>query len=386
MIKLGIVMDPIATINIKKDTSFAMLLEAQRRGYELHYMEMNDLYLINGEARARTRTLSVEQNYDKWYEFKSEQDLPLADLDVILMRKDPPFDTEFIYATYILERAEEKGTLIVNKPQSLRDCNEKLYTAWFSDLTPETLVTRNKAQLKAFWQKHGDIIMKPLDGMGGASIFRVKESDPNIGVIAETLTELGSRYCMAQNYLPAIKDGDKRVLVVDGEPVPYCLARIPQGGETRGNLAAGGRGEPRPLTESDWEIARQAEITEGAAAQDWLTTAMKRLTPELRDVGRQGGNWWRECHVGFLSGILNPKNSLFYASLFSLGFERGTSFGVQLGYGVWMFCAVLIWDLCIARAAGHPPVVRRFMAHVRKVERVTGVVLLGIAAGIVGAR
>ena len=216
MIKLGIVMDPIATINIKKDTSFAMLLEAQRRGYELHYMEMNDLYLINGEARARTRTLSVEQNYDKWYDFTGEQDLPLADLDVILMRKDPPFDTEFIYATYILERAEEKGTLIVNKPQSLRDCNEKLFTAWFSELTPETLVTRNKAQLKAFWEKHGDIIMKPLDGMGGASIFRVKAGDPNLGVITETLTELGSRYCMAQNYLPAIKDGDKRVLVVDG--------------------------------------------------------------------------------------------------------------------------------------------------------------------------
>ncbi|EBQ3104888.1 glutathione synthase [Salmonella enterica] len=261
MIKLGIVMDPIAHINIKKDTSFAMLLEAQRRGYELHYMEMADLYLINGEARARTRTLSVEQNYDKWYEFGSEQKIKLADLDVILMRKDPPFDTEFIYATYILERAEEEGTLIVNKPQSLRDCNEKLYTAWFADLTPETLVTRNKAQLKAFWEKHGDIIMKPLDGMGGASIFRVKKGDPNIGVIAETLTELGNRYCMAQNYLPAIKDGDKRVLVVDGEPVPYCLARIPQGGETRGNLAAGGRGEPRPLSESDWEIARRVGPT-----------------------------------------------------------------------------------------------------------------------------
>ena len=153
MIKLGIVMDPIANINIKKDSSFAMLLEAQRRGYELHYMEMNDLYLINGEARARTRIVNVEQNYDKWYEFGTEQDIALADLNVILMRKDPPFDTEYIYCTYILERAEEKGTLIVNKPQSLRDCNEKLFTAWFSDLTPETLVTRNKAQLKAFWEK-----------------------------------------------------------------------------------------------------------------------------------------------------------------------------------------------------------------------------------------
>ncbi|EIZ9127194.1 glutathione synthase [Cronobacter sakazakii] len=261
MIKLGIVMDPIANINIKKDSSFAMLLEAQRRGYELHYMEMADLYLDNGEGRARTRLVSVEQNYDKWYEFGTEQDIALADLDVVLMRKDPPFDTEFIYATYILERAEEKGTLIVNKPQSLRDCNEKLFTAWFPDLTPHTLVTRNKAQLKAFWEKHGDIILKPLDGMGGASIFRVKEGDPNLSVIAETLTVLGSRYCMAQNYLPAIKDGDKRVLVVDGEPVPYCLARIPQGGETRGNLAAGGRGEPRPLTDSDWEIARRVGPT-----------------------------------------------------------------------------------------------------------------------------
>ncbi|EGT5652364.1 glutathione synthase [Cronobacter sakazakii] len=261
MIKLGIVMDPIANINIKKDSSFAMLLEAQRRGYELHYMEMADLYLDNGEGRARTRLVSVEQNYDKWYEFGTEQDIALADLDVVLMRKDPPFDTEFIYATYILERAEEKGTLIVNKPQSLRDCNEKLFTAWFADLTPHTLVTRNKAQLKAFWEKHGDIILKPLDGMGGASIFRVKEGDPNLSVIAETLTVLGSRYCMAQNYLPAIKDGDKRVLVVDGEPVPYCLARIPQGGETRGNLAAGGRGEPRLLTDSDWEIARRVGPT-----------------------------------------------------------------------------------------------------------------------------
>ena len=261
MIKLGIVMDPIADINIKKDSSFAMLLEAQRRGYELHYMEMADLYLTNGEARARTRLLSVEQNYDKWYEFGSEQDIDLASLNVVLMRKDPPFDTEFIYATYILERAEEKGTLIVNKPQSLRDCNEKLFTAWFADLTPETLVTRNKAQLKAFWEKHHDIIFKPLDGMGGTSIFRVKEGDPNLPVIAETLTELGSRYCMAQNYLPAIKDGDKRVLVVDGEPVPYCLARIPQGGETRGNLAAGGRGEPRPLSDSDWDIARRVAPT-----------------------------------------------------------------------------------------------------------------------------
>ncbi|NCI17024.1 glutathione synthase [Cronobacter muytjensii] len=305
MIKLGIVMDPIASINIKKDSSFAMLLEAQRRGYELHYMEMADLYLNNGDARARTRLVSVEQNYDKWYEFGTEQDIALADLDVVLMRKDPPFDTEFIYATYILERAEEKGTLIVNKPQSLRDCNEKLFTAWFADLTPHTLVTRNKAQLKAFWEKHGDIILKPLDGMGGASIFRVKEGDPNLSVIAETLTELGSRYCMAQNYLPAIKDGDKRVLVVDGEPVPYCLARIPQGGETRGNLAAGGRGEPRPLSDSDWEIARRVGPT--LKAKELIFVGLDIIGDKLTEINVTSPTCIREIEAQFpisITGML----------------------------------------------------------------------------------
>ncbi|ELY4776201.1 glutathione synthase [Cronobacter turicensis] len=305
MIKLGIVMDPIANINIKKDSSFAMLLEAQRRGYELHYMEMADLYLDNGEGRARTRLVSVEQNYDKWYEFGTEQDIALADLDVVLMRKDPPFDTEFIYATYILERAEEKGTLIVNKPQSLRDCNEKLFTAWFADLTPHTLVTRNKAQLKAFWEKHGDIILKPLDGMGGASIFRVKEGDPNLSVIAETLTVLGSRYCMAQNYLPAIKDGDKRVLVVDGEPVPYCLARIPQGGETRGNLAAGGHGEPRPLTDSDWEIARRVGPT--LKAKGLIFVGLDIIGDKLTEINVTSPTCVREIEAQFpvsITGML----------------------------------------------------------------------------------
>ncbi|MFI0488319.1 MAG: glutathione synthase [Yersinia sp. (in: enterobacteria)] len=256
MIKLGIVMDPISSINIKKDSSFAMLLEAQRRDWELHYMEMSDLYLRDGDGRARTRLLSVKSEADNWFDFSVEQDLRLHDLDVILMRKDPPFDTEFIYATSILERAEDKGTLVVNKPQSLRDCNEKLFTAWFPELTPNTLVSRSQDHIRKFHQEHGDIILKPLDGMGGSSIFRVKQDDPNLSVIIETLTALGSRFCMAQNFLPAIKNGDKRVLVVDGEPVPYCLARIPAQGETRGNLAAGGRGEARPLSESDWRIAR----------------------------------------------------------------------------------------------------------------------------------
>ncbi|MGL9759830.1 MAG: glutathione synthase [Symbiopectobacterium sp.] len=263
MIMLGIVMDPIDSINIKKDTSFAILLEAQRRGYELHYMEMKDLYLHAGEARATTRRLNVQYDYDSWYNFhgEGEQDIALHELDTVLMRKDPPFDTEFIYATYILERTEERGTLIVNKPQSLRDCNEKLFTSWFPHLIPDTLVTRRADKLRQFYQQHGDVILKPLDSMGGASIFRLKQDDANVSVIIETLTEHGQCYCMAQNYLPAIKDGDKRILVVDGEPVPYCLARIPKSDETRGNLAAGGRGEARPLTESDWKIVRAVAPT-----------------------------------------------------------------------------------------------------------------------------
>ncbi|MFZ4835586.1 glutathione synthase [Rouxiella sp. Mn2063] len=297
MIKLGIVMDPIASINIKKDTSFAMLLEAQSRGYELHYMEMDSLYLRGGEGRATTRKLSVKQDYAEWYQFGNEQDIALHDLDVILMRKDPPFDTEFIYATYILERAEEKGTLIVNKPQSLRDCNEKLFTAWFPELTPDTLVTRNAAQLRAFHQEHSDVILKPLDGMGGASIFRLKPEDANVSVIIETLTEHGSRFCMAQNYLPAIKDGDKRVLVVDGEPVPYCLARIPAQGETRGNLAAGGRGEARPLSESDWAIARAVAPT--LKAKGLIFVGLDIIGDRLTEINVTSPTCAREIEAAF---------------------------------------------------------------------------------------
>ncbi|KFZ39011.1 glutathione synthetase [Shewanella mangrovi] len=255
MIKLGIVMDPIADINIKKDTSFAMLLAAQSRGYQLYYMEMADLAMVEGEARAYMRPITVRQHADDWFTLGEAQESPLSDLDVILMRKDPPFDTEFIYATYMLERAEEAGVLIVNKPQSLRDANEKLFTAWFNEFTPITLVTRDAKRLRAFHKEHGDVILKPLDGMGGASIFRLKQDDANVGVIIETLTDHGQRYAMAQKYIPEIVDGDKRILVVDGEPMPYCLARIPQKGETRGNLAAGGSGRAQPLSESDWKIA-----------------------------------------------------------------------------------------------------------------------------------
>ncbi|MBW3528039.1 glutathione synthase [Shewanella sp. NKUCC05_KAH] len=256
MIKLGIVMDPISEINIKKDSSFAMLMAAQERGYQLFYMEMADLAMVNGVAMANMRPLTVFNDASKWFELGEATDTPMSELDVILMRKDPPFDTEFIYATYMLERAEEQGVLIVNKPQSLRDANEKLFTAWFSEFTPETIVTRDAKRIRAFHQAKGDIILKPLDGMGGTSIFRVKQDDPNLGVIIETLTSYGQQYAMAQAFIPEITKGDKRILVVDGEPVPYALARIPMKGETRGNLAAGGSGVAQPLSDSDWAIAR----------------------------------------------------------------------------------------------------------------------------------
>lgn len=296
-IKLGIVMDPISAINIKKDSSFAMLLQAQQRGYEVHYMEMADLYLLEGEARASTKLLSVEQNPDKWFSFSSQQDIALNELDVILMRKDPPFDTEYIYATYILERAEDEGTLIVNKPQSLRDANEKLYTSWFSQFTPKTLVSRDAKRLKAFYQSEQDIILKPLDGMGGASIFRLKPNDANVSVIIETLTEHGQRYAMAQRYIPQITDGDKRILVVNGKPVPYCLARIPASGETRGNLAAGGRGEARPLSESDWQIANAIGPT--LKAKGLIFVGLDVIGDKLTEINVTSPTCIREIEAAF---------------------------------------------------------------------------------------
>jgi glutathione synthase len=260
-IKLGMVMDSIQKINIKKDTSFAMLLEAQARGWELHYMELNDLYLRNGRAYARTRTLTVQRDPQRWFEFHLEQDMPLDELDVILMRKDPPFDQEYIYATYLLERAENLGVYVVNKPQSLRDANEKLFTAWFPQCCAETLVAREPERIRHFLHEQEEIILKPLDGMGGTSIFRLRRGDPNLSVILETMTRYNTRYVMAQKYLPEIVDGDKRILLVNGEAVPYALARIPAAGETRGNLAAGGRAEGRKLTERDWWIAKQVGPT-----------------------------------------------------------------------------------------------------------------------------
>ena len=256
-IRIGIVMDPISAIHYKKDSSLAMLLAAQQRNWQLSYMEPQDLYLHNGKAMAGMRPLSVFADPQHWYELGDAAQAPLSELDVILMRKDPPFDNEFLYATHILEAAERDGVLVVNRPSSLRDCNEKLFATQFPQCSPQNTVTRRADILRAFISEHQDVILKPLDGMGGTMIFRVRDNDPNISVIIETLTEHGQQQIMAQRYLPEIKQGDKRILMIDGEPVPYCLARIPQAGETRGNLAAGGRGEARPLSERDRWIAAE---------------------------------------------------------------------------------------------------------------------------------
>lgn len=255
--KIAILMDPIGKINIKKDSSFAMLVEAKKRKHQLYYLEQSDLMLKDGCVHARVRKLDVFEDPAKWYRLEEPEIVPLDSMDSLLMRKDPPFDMEFVYTTYLLELAQNQGLLVVNDARSLRDHNEKLFTALFPQCCTEMLVTRSESELRQFISLHKDVILKPLDGMGGSSIFRVKDNDPNIGVIIETLTQMGQETTMAQKFIPDISNGDKRVLMVDGEPIPYCLARIPAKGETRGNLAAGGRGEARPLTERDLWIAKQ---------------------------------------------------------------------------------------------------------------------------------
>jgi len=250
-------MDPIEQIKVPKDSSFAMLLAAQARGWTLWYMELNDLWLCDGQANAFMRQLQVRDDPKHWFTLGSSQTAPLETLSVILMRKDPPFDLEYIVATYLLEQAEAAGTLVINKPQSLRDANEKLYTAWFPQCCAPTQVTRRASCLRDFLQEQGEIILKPLDGMGGESIFRLAEGDMNTSVIIETITEHEQRFVMAQRFLPEIIHGDKRILLVDGKPIPYALARIPAEGEIRGNLAAGGQGTGIPLNARDQWICAQ---------------------------------------------------------------------------------------------------------------------------------
>lgn len=255
--RLGVVMDPIESIAPKKDSTLAMLLEAERRGAEIHYMLQRDLRLLGGDPHAHSRILSVRNDLVDWFEFGASGDIRLSDLDVLLMRKDPPFDMEYIYTSYILERAEVAGVLVVNKPQSLRDMNEKAYTAWFEDCAPLTLITRSIPEIRAFLQEHERIVVKPLDGMGGRSIFVVVQGDNNANVIFETLTDNGRRFAVAQVYIPEISAGDKRILLVDGEPIDYALARIPSADDNRGNLVMGAQGVGRELSERDrWICSR----------------------------------------------------------------------------------------------------------------------------------
>jgi glutathione synthase len=260
-IKIGVLMDPIEHISYKKDSTMAMLWAADQRGWELYYMEQGDLFLDQGVAFAGLAPLSVFRDPTRWFELGARETRELADLDVILMRKDPPFDPEYIYSTYILEEAENRGTLVVNRCQSLRDCNEKVFATHFPQCCPPVLVSRDSRLLKDFYKRHGDVIFKPLEGMGGTSVFRVKDDDPNVNVILETLTDFGRQTIMAQRFLPEISEGDKRILMINGEAVPYCLARVPMVGETRGNLAAGGEGRAQPLSDRDRWIAEQVGPT-----------------------------------------------------------------------------------------------------------------------------
>ena len=266
-LNVAVVMDPIEDIKPAKDTTLAMMLAAQRRGWTLSYLELRDLWLRDGVAHGRARPVEVRNDATDWFTRGEPVTTRLGEFDVILMRKDPPFDTEYIYATYILERAEDAGALVVNRPQGLRDMNEKVYTAWFPECCAPTLITRDMDDMHAFLREHGRIVCKPLYGMGGRSIFVLDAGDKNASVVFETLTEYGTRYAITQRYIPDIvTTGDARVILVDGEPVPYALARIPSAADNRGNLAAGAKGVGRPLDERD----------------RWLAG---RIGPALRDRG-----------------------------------------------------------------------------------------------------
>lgn len=293
-----VIMDPISAITVAKDSTFAMLLAAQRRGHRLHYVLPGGLSLDGGVAQARVAPLSVRDDPEDWFTLGAESRRAFGPGDVVLMRRDPPVDAEYIYDTQILGLAQAAGARVVNDPRGLRDLNEKLAALEFPQCCPPTLVSRSASELKAFVAAQGDAILKPLDGMGGRSIFRTGPKDPNINVILETLTDGNRRTAMAQRYLPEIVDGDKRILLVNGEPVPYCLARIPQGDDFRGNLAVGGRGEGRPLSERDrWiaaqvgpEMKRRGMVFVGLdVIGDWLTEVNVTSPTCIRELDAQFG-------------------------------------------------------------------------------------------------
>jgi len=297
-ILVGFVLDPISKLNTKKDSSLAMILAAQARDWKVYYIEQLAMSLSDGKIIASVQTLEVNLDQESWYVLGESEDMDLAELDAIFMRKDPPFDINYIYSTYLLERLEQQGVLIVNKPSSLRDCNEKLFATNFPQCCPPLIVSADQRRLKDFYQQYHDVIYKPLDGMGGSSIFRARPQEHNLSVILETLTEHGSQPIMAQKYLPEILSGDKRILLIDGEPVPFCLARVPAQGETRGNLAAGGRGLVQELTARDrWIVEQVADdlrerglIFVGLdVIGDYLTEINVTSPTCIREIDREAG-------------------------------------------------------------------------------------------------
>ena len=257
MIKLCVVMDSVDKIHYKKDSTLAMLWEAKARGWKLYYLELKDLFIRDGVSYGKASELNIFHQADHWYEFSHQKIIALAEFNIILMRKDPPFNEHYINATYILEHAEKAGSLVVNRPQSLRDANEKLFTTYFPQCMPSTLVAQTKKALYEFWQEHHDIVCKPLNSMGGESVFRLRQDDVNAHAMFEVLTQNQTRYIMAQRFIPEIKNGDKRILMINGEPVPYALARVPQGSDWRGNLAVGAKGVVQLLSHRDRWICEQ---------------------------------------------------------------------------------------------------------------------------------
>ncbi|GAB1594428.1 glutathione synthase [Lysobacter claricitrinus] len=303
-----VVMDPIGSIRIAKDSTFAMLLEAQRRGHRLSYVMPGGLSVRDGRAMARIAPLRVIDDPNGWFELGDASQVELGTGHAVLMRKDPPVDANYLHDTQILGLAQNTGALVVNDPRGLRDMNEKLTALEFPQCCPPTLVSREANALKAFIAEHGEAVLKTLDGMGGRSIFRARHGDPNTNVILETLTESGQHLAMAQRYIPEITDGDKRILLIDGVPVDYCLARIPQGDEFRGNLAAGGRGEGRPLSERDRWIA--AHVGPAMKARGMLFVGLDVIGDYLTEVNVTSPTCIRELDKQF---GLNIAGQLFDA-------------------------------------------------------------------------
>lgn len=300
-VKLGVVMDPIEKVNYKKDSTMAMLWAAADRGWDISYMTPQDIFLEQGDALANMTALSVYRDPDRFFEKGEAGIRPLHELDVILMRKDPPFDNEYVYTTYMLEVAERRGTLVVNRCASLRDCNEKVFATQFPQCCPPLLVSADTDRLKAFYHEHGDVIFKPLDGMGGSAIFRVKPEDPNLNVILETLTGFGQVTIMAQRFIPEISKGDKRILVVNGEPVPYCLARVPLAGENRGNLAAGGSGVAQELTDRDRWIVEQ--VAPALKEKDLMFVGLDVIGDYLTEINVTSPTCIREIDAAYGTDI-----------------------------------------------------------------------------------